>query len=136
MTMNRVPGPGDGLPDRRAAGGEIPVSTLFAILWESLADLLGTAATATLLRRAARRAARQSPELAELSIERHGLAWTHTCPPAWSGASPDHLHALHALIEELRPILVEMTGQLVIRHLEKIPELRERGLLAPQEERT
>jgi hypothetical protein len=132
--MNRVPGPGDGLPGRRAAGGEIPACTLFGILWEALADILGTAATATLLRRAARRAERQSPELAQLAIERHGLAWTHTCPPAWSGASPDHLGALRTLIGELSPILVEMTGSVVVQHLEQIPELRERGLLAPQEE--
>jgi hypothetical protein len=31
---------------------------------------------------------------------------------------------------------VEMTGPVVVQHLEQIRELRERGLLAPQEERT
>ncbi len=117
-----------------AASGEIPASTLFGLLWEALADLLGTAATATLLRRAARRGAMRDPELAELVVERQGLAWIYTCPPAWNAASAVHLHALRTLIGELRPILVEMTGQLVIRHLEQVPELRERGLLAPQEE--
>jgi hypothetical protein len=33
------------------------------------------------------------------------------------------------------PLLVEMTGQIVIRHLEQILELRERDLFALQEER-
>jgi hypothetical protein len=38
--------------------------------WDALAELLGTAATATLLKRAAWRAAARSPELAELAIQR------------------------------------------------------------------
>jgi hypothetical protein len=134
--MNRVTGPGNGLPGRMAAGAETPARNLFALLWEGLADLLGTAATATLLRRAARRGAARNADLAELAIERQGLAWVYTCPPAWSGASPDDLGGLRALIGELRPMLVEMTGSVVLRHLEQIRELRERGLLAPQEERT
>jgi hypothetical protein len=134
--MNRVSGSGDGLPGRTASAAEIPASALFGILWEALADLLGSAATATLLRRAARRGAIGNPELLELAVDREGLAWVYTCPPAWNGGSPDHLNGLRALIGELRPILVEMTGAVVVQHLEQIRELRERGLLAPQEERT
>lgn len=134
--MNRVSGPGHGLPGRIAAGAEIPACDLFGLLWEALADLLGTAATATLLRRAARRGAARNADLAKLAIERQGLAWIYTCPPAWSGVSPDDLGGLRTLIGELRPILVEMTGMVVVRHLEQIGELRERGLLAPREERT
>jgi hypothetical protein len=134
--MNRASGPGDGLPGRMASAAEIPAYALFGILWEALADLLGSAATATLLRRAARRGAMRNPELLELAVERQGLAWVYTCPPAWTGASPNHMDGLRALIGELRPILVEMTGPVVVQHLEQIHELRERGLLAPQEERT
>src|SRR5512140_1701741 len=132
--MNGGSGPGHGSPGRTAAGTEIPACTLFGLLWEALADLLGTAATATLLRRAGRRGATRNADLSELAIERRGLAWVYTCPPGWSGASPDDLGGLRTLIGELRPILVEMTGTVVVQHLEQISELRERGLLAPQEE--
>jgi len=43
--------------------------------------------------------------------------------------------ALRELAGELQPLLVEMTGQIVIRHLEQILELRERDLFVSQEER-
>ena len=130
--MSTAPGPGNG----RATGGGpgLPVATLFTILWDGLADLLGTAATATLLRRAAKRAAIRSPELAGLAIERSGLAYRYSCPPAWNEPSSGVPPALRDLVGELRPLLIEMTGQVVIHHLEKILELRERGLFGLQEE--
>ena len=105
-------------------------SDLFTILWDALADLLGPTATATLLKRAARRAVARSPELAELIIVRQGLAYTYTCPTGWSGRSVGTPPALRELIGELRPLLIEMTGPLVIKHLEQFRELRELLLLA------
>ena len=131
--MRKVPGPASGRPTDGGPG--IPVATLFTILWDSLADLLGTAATATLLRRAAKRGAARSPELAGLVIERDGLAYRYTCPPAWTDPSEGTPPALRELVVELRPLLIEMTGQVVIRHLEQVLELRERGLFGLQEER-
>jgi hypothetical protein len=133
--MSKVPGPGTRQPDGFTAGAELPVSALFTILWDALADLLGTAATATLLKRAARRAAVRSPELAGLVIQREGLAYTYTCPPGWRGSRDGTPPALRDLISELRPLLIEMTGQIVIQHLEQILELRERGLFAPREDK-
>ena len=109
-------------------------SDLFTILWDALVALLGTAATATLLKRAARRAVARSPELAELIIQRQGLVYTYACPTGWSGRSVDPPPALRELIGELRPLLIEMTGSLVIKHLEQFLELRELFLLASQEE--
>jgi len=133
--MSKVPGPGNGRLEGSTAGAELSVSDLFTILWDALADLLGTAATATLLKRAARRAAGRNPELAGLAIQREGLGYSYTCPSGWSGNSAGTPPALRDLISELRPLLIEMTGQLVIQHLEQIIELRERGLFAPQKER-
>jgi hypothetical protein len=132
--MTKVPGPGSGPLEGSIASAKLPIAELFTILWNALADLLGTAATATLLKRAARRAAARNPELAELVIQREGLGYRYTCPSTWSGASTGTPPALRDLIGELRPLLIEMTGQLVIQHLEQILELRERGLVAPQEE--
>jgi len=101
-------------------------SGLFTMLWDALADLLATAATAALLKRAARRAAARSPELLELAIQRQGLDYGCTCPSGWSDRSGGGTPlALRGLIGELRPLLIEMTGQLVIQHLEQFLELRE-----------
>ena len=130
----RSSGPGDGRLDGFTAGAGASVSALFTVLWDALADLLGTAATATLLKRAARRASARSPELSKLAIERKDLGYRYTCPPAWSETLPSSLAALRDLVGELRPLLIEMTGQLVVRHLEQIVELRERGLFAPRKE--
>ena len=124
--MSSVP-PGDGRPSDPAAG--LSAAALFTILWESLADVLGPAAAATLLKRAARRAATRNPELAGLTIQREGLLYGYTLPRAWNDKSEGTPPALRELVTELRPILVEMTGQVVIRHLERSMELR--GLLAP-----
>src|SRR6185503_20515298 len=96
--------------------------------------LLGTAATATLLKRAARRGAERNAELAMLIIRREGLAYGYSCPPGWSAASSGTPQALRDLVDELRPLLIEMTGQLVIQHLEQVLELRERGLAGAEGE--
>ena len=129
--MNKGGGPGGARPSGDAAGAARSAATLFSVLWEAIADVLGTAATATVLRRAARRAAARYPELAELAIQRENLAYRYTLPSAWKDPGDGTLPALRELVTELRPILIELTGQVVIRHLEKSPELRE--LFAPQE---
>ena len=132
--MSKGPGPGNGR-STDAAGTGISVAALFTILWDALADLLGTAAAATLLRRAAMRALSRSPDLSGLLIKRDGLAFRYSCPPAWNGPSSGVPPALRELVAELRPLLIEMTGQIVIQHLEQILELRERGLFGLPEER-
>jgi len=114
-----------------AAATQFSAAVLFTILWEALTDVLGTAATATLLRRAARRAAPRCPELAELAIARESLEYGYTLPAAWKDPAEGTPPALRALVTELRPILIELTGQVVMRHLEQLPELRE--FLTPQE---
>ncbi len=103
---------------------------LFKLLWDSLADVLGTAATAALLRRAARRAEPRFPELAELTIVRENDDYSYTLPSVWQAPEDGPLLALSGLVDELRPLLVEMTGQVVIRHLEAVPELREHGIIS------
>jgi hypothetical protein len=122
-----------GGPSRGHASAGLSSAALFTILWDAIADLLGTAATATVVRRAARRAMPRSPELAELSIVRQDLEYRYTLPSAWNGGNGGTQPALRDLVAELLPLLVELTGPLVVNHLAQIPELRERGILAPQE---
>jgi hypothetical protein len=115
------------------AGAELSMAALFTLVWDALADLLGTAATATLVRRAARRAAVRSPELADLAIERDNLDYHYTVPTAWQDEGGRTPLALRELMRELLPLLVELTGPVVVRHLAQIPELRAREIISPPE---
>jgi hypothetical protein len=135
-----VSGNGRGIRDPASTG--LSSAALFGLLWDALADLLGTAAAATLLRRAARRGAATNPELAKVAIVRENLEYRYTLPTTWndwtkplSSEKPhDTQAALRHLVAELRPLLEELTGPSVVRHLAQIPELRERGIIPPQEE--
>jgi hypothetical protein len=111
----------------------VSAGDLFAVLWHALADILGTAAAATLLRRASQRAVARSPELAALSIVRENLEYRYEVPPVWSepaGAS----RALCELTRELWPLLVDLTGSVVVDRLAEVPELRDGGILPEPEE--
>lgn len=106
-------------------------SALFGLLWDALADLLGTAATATLIRRAAATLRRERGVLAELAVERAGLAYTYRLPPSWlDPANPAALEELRILVRELLPLLAELTGRVAVRRLERVERLRAHGLLA------
>ena len=99
---------------------DLTVAQRFAVLWDALADVLGTAATATVLRRAMKQAAARAA-LDGLAIERQGFSYGYTVPESWQtahGGKP--LEALLAVIGELRPILVELTGSVVVRRLERL----------------
>jgi hypothetical protein len=124
----------------RGDGAGLSAAALFTLLWDGLADVLGTAATAVLVRRAARRAAPRSPELADLAISRENLEYRFTLPRAWTdranaaaAAATADAHALRELVGELQPLLVELTGPVVVRRLAQIPELRERGIVPTDE---
>jgi hypothetical protein len=132
--VNKTPGvreEGDADPDTAA---------LFAIVWDAIAEVLGTAAAAAIVRRAAGRAAPDSPELVDVVIRREKLEYRYTLPRAWShsarAVAPEERTptAFRALIAEIGRLLVELTGIVVIGRLEQIPELRARGLVWRAEE--
>ena len=102
---------------------------LFDLLWESLADVLGTAASATLLRRAIKQAASRSSWPEPVIVTRKGLDYEYRVPETWTQAcSEEALGALRVLAAELRVLLVELTGPVVIRRLARLEPLRERGI--------
>jgi hypothetical protein len=112
-------------PRRKAAAAE-----LLQRLWDEVADLVGTAATAALLRRALKRASAKQPELAALVLRREGLGYGWVLPAAWHdpGRSDaiDHLRRL--VREDLHPLFRELTGPVIARRLAQAPELVEAGL--------
>ena len=127
--MNETPGAREG------GDGDLDTAALFAIVWEALAEVLGTAATAAIVRRAAGRAATENPELIDIVIRREKFEYRYTLPHAWSHtarvATPEERTpiALRALVAEIGRLLVELTGTVFVGRLEQIPELCARGLL-------
>ena len=117
-----------------ARAAEPSAADLFALLWQALADVLGTAAAATLLRRAAQRASTASPELAGLEITRAALEYQYKVPSTWNESAPEPPQALCNLVRELWVLLVELTGSVVVARLLQVSELRERGIVPPREQ--
>ena len=113
------------------ASADMRGAALFKLLWDSVADILGTPATATLVRRAARRAMSHSPELDDFAVTRTDTGYSYSLPRALVGKVEHTPVALRELVAELRPLLVELTGQVVVRRIQQIPELQERGILSP-----
>jgi len=104
-------------------------AALFGIVWDALADVLGSAAVAAIVRRAARAAAAEVPELADVVISREDLEYRYTLPHAWSQRAEHEPRALRVLVAEIGRLLVELTGTAVVRRLEQMPELRAGGLV-------
>ncbi len=102
---------------------------LFDLLWESLADVLGTAATATLLRRAIKRAASQTSWSEPVIVARTGLDYEYRLPETWKQAGDEEaLGALRVVAAELRVLLVELTGPVVVRRLGRLASFRKLGI--------
>ena len=117
------------------SSSELSSADLFGLLWRGLADILGTAAAATLLRRAAQRALPRWPELAALCIIRERLEYRYSLPANWEEPVSQLPAALSAVARELWPLLVDLTGSVVVQRLEQIVELRDRGILPSGEPR-
>jgi hypothetical protein len=90
---------------------------LFAIVLETMVDVIGTAATATLVRRSARRIAQRNQQIECVSVDRDGIDFKYTVPDHWRSEGDDALTALRELALELSPLLVELTGPVLIRRL-------------------
>jgi hypothetical protein len=131
--MARPTGATDGVEvGGDAAAGPSPV-VLFALLWDALADLLGTAGAAALLRRAASRVPPGSSGFVDFAIVRENLEYRYELPPAWSDSSSGAERTLRLLVDELLPLLAELTGPVVIRRIAQIPELVTRGIIPKME---
>ena len=102
---------------------------LFDLLWGSLADMLGTAATATLMRRAIKQAAPQTSWSEPVAVSRNGLDYEYRLPETWKQPGNEKaVSALRVVAGELRVLLVELTGPVVVRRLGRLDPLREQGI--------
>ena len=102
---------------------------VFDVLWESLADVVGTAATATLLRRAIKRAASQTSWPEPVTVARNGLDYEYRLPETWKQpGNEEAIGALRVVAAELRVLLVELTGPVVVRRLSRLAPLLKLGI--------
>jgi len=125
---------GNGVSETQHSGGDTTAAALFGLLWGTMAEVLGTTATAVMVRRAAQRAAAHWPVLQQLVIRQDGLAYQFQVPETWQeGANPEVLAALRALGQEVCCLLRAMTGPVVIRRLARLMPLRRYGIIPEQE---
>lgn len=96
---------------------------LFDLVWETMVDVLGSAATATLMRRSAKRAAIRRRDLDDLIVSRSGFNYSYQVPEAWRECRPEPVASVRELARELSPLLIELTGPVIIRRLSAIPDL-------------
>ena len=102
---------------------------LFDLLWESLADVLGTAATATLLRRAIKQAESQTSWSEPVIVTRKGLEYEYRLPETWKQpGNEEAVGALRVVAAEVRVLLVDLTGPVVVRQLGRLAAFRKAGI--------
>ena len=122
-------GRGCGGPVSRSHQEAKSAAELFELLWGSLADMLGTAATATLLRRAIKQAAAQTSWSEPVVVIRNGLDYEYRLPETWKQPGNEKaVGALRVVAAELRVLLVELTGPVVVRRLGRLAPFREQGI--------
>jgi hypothetical protein len=107
---------------------EPTTASLFGAVWDALTDLMGSSATATLVRRAAKRAASRQPELGVLTIHRPVFEYEYVIPERWKDDGQGRPE-LDELMRSLVPLLVELTGQIAIQRLQSISILVRAGVL-------
>jgi hypothetical protein len=121
-------------PTVRGFSGSLTAAEVFNAVWTGLVEVLGTAATAALIRRAAQRVSTTAPDLPSVVVNRNTVTYEVEIPAIWRRPDdPRALHSLRALLAELGFLLRELTGLVVIRRLERLPPIRESGLTFGEE---
>jgi hypothetical protein len=113
----------DGFPGTARDEASGTPSETFDVLWGTLVEILGSTATATLLRRSARRRLGDFPELVELAITRKDFEYTYAVPADWKYANERSNAALQSLVQDLCCLLLELTGPVVLHRLKTSSQL-------------
>lgn len=101
------------LPTDRDAGRAVP--EIYDVLQETLSEVIGRTATEALLRRALRRAISQDPDLGRLARRNADGG----APVEWWNDGRGGTRYLGAVMRELWPLLIEITGPVVVARLER-----------------
>lgn len=101
------------LPEDRPTGGS--VREIYGLLHDTLSEVIGRTATEALMRRALRRASSQDPDLGAL-VRRSAAG---DAPTQWWSDERRGMRYLGAVMRELWPLLIEITGPIVVARLER-----------------
>jgi hypothetical protein len=107
-------------------------AVLFELIWGALVDLLGSAATATLIRRSLKHTAARVPGLAGISISRDRFEYRYVLSPEWKDNATGALDGLRELGRELQLLLFELTGPVVLHRLRGMPDLERCRVFPPE----
>lgn len=118
-----------GIPASPEDRAPATAADLFGLLWRMLSDMLGSATTATLLRRSRNAVAQRAPELADLQIDREGLEYRYRLPASWLAADAQAVNTMRDIVSELRPLLMELTGAVILNQLDANPTFAESGII-------
>ncbi len=121
-------------PDRDGGRAGAPphgcqASALFGALWLALVDAIGPTATATLLQRSLQAAASAGADVDGVVIRREQFSYTYKLPAAWHSDGTMPVETLRRIGQALVPLLLELTGVVVMRRLAAVPELARCGVL-------
>jgi hypothetical protein len=123
-------------PTIRGCSDSLTAAEVFNAVWTALVDVLGTAATATLVRRAAKRVSATAPDLPNVVVNRNTVAYEVEIPAIWRRPDdPRARYSLRTLLAELGFLLRELTGEVVIRRLERLAPIRDAGVTFGEEPR-
>jgi DNA-binding CsgD family transcriptional regulator len=101
------------LPDHREAAGS--VRAIYGLLHETLSEVIGRTATEALLRRALRRAGAKDPELGALVRN----SAEGSAPVQWWTDDRRGMRYFGTIMRELWPLLIEITGPVIVARLER-----------------
>ncbi len=96
---------------------------VFAWLWTKLATVLGTPATAALMRRAISAVAAVNPDLRGIAISRERLTYSYHLPTELCTDPENQAPAYRALFREVLRLTGELTGGVMVRGLIQSDEL-------------
>lgn len=113
----------------------VTAAALFQRLWDELVGLIGTPATAALMRRGLKRAAARSPQVPMPTVKRDGIEYAYVMPAGWDDpARWDAIEDLsHLVRQDLDPLFRELTGPVVSRRLGRVAELVAAGIAGQEE---
>lgn len=115
-----------------AGDGGCTAAELFEVVWRTLVDAVGPAATAALLQRSIKVASAKGVEAAGLTIRRERFDYLYKVPPRWRDEDTSAVQALRGIVDELVPLLSELTGSVVVKRLREAGDLVRCGVVEEQ----
>ncbi|MCE5199156.1 MAG: hypothetical protein ABFD54_07080 [Armatimonadota bacterium] len=100
------------------------VRLVFSVLWNELKETIGSAPTATLLRRAIIISQDTCPVLARIIIEKNGREYRYEVP-AEADLDPQTCDQIGDFVDTVLALLARLTGNVLVRQLLSNPLIRQ-----------